>query len=189
VFNLKERSKDQLEITGQQGKRINALHFSKPPKEGPSTGTKAMLSKASDQKPMLAEVQNTQQPQPKPPVTPSIKAPQKVSLAKQATPEKRPQSRASEQEVSNKVKNDKFLDERAIKAMASQGIDETKRKLEKDIQMMHEQIRAMAPPKVKDSVPQSVINLKTEERKEPRLAMPPIRESMADETMHEDHET
>jgi len=102
---------------------------------------------------MLSEVQNTQQPQSKPPVTPSIKAPIKTSLAKQATPEKRPQSRSSEQEVSVKVKNDKFLEERAIKAMAAQGIDETKRKLERDIQMMHEQIKAMAPPKVKEPIP------------------------------------
>jgi hypothetical protein len=67
--------------------------------------------------------------------------------------------------------------------MASQGIDETKKKLERDIQMMHEQIRAMAPPKVKEPVPQSVINLKAEEHKD--LRMPSIRESMADETMHE----
>lgn len=36
VYNLKERGKNLLEIKGQEGKKINALHFSKQIKEGDS---------------------------------------------------------------------------------------------------------------------------------------------------------
>jgi len=49
-------------------------------------------------------------------------------------PEKRASSRLSESsEIFGKLKNDKVVEERALKSIATQGVDETKRKLEKEI--------------------------------------------------------
>ena len=69
----------------------------------------------------------------------------------------RPMSRGatapSEMERESKAKSDKhFFDERAVKVLASQnGIDETKKKLEKEIQQMQDQIKSMAPNKIKET--------------------------------------
>ena len=60
-----------------------------------------------------------------------------ISTVKDGQPDRRPSSRLSEQSESlSKLRNDKVLDERALKSIATQGVDETKRKLEKEIQMM-----------------------------------------------------
>lgn len=43
IYNLKERTKVPTEIKGQEGKKINCLHFSKTPREGISQGTQILL--------------------------------------------------------------------------------------------------------------------------------------------------